>query len=57
LEKEKKLIGEIFNKDELNLDEFSRITVELLNFPKMFNKVLFDKITIKQKISQVEFLE
>jgi hypothetical protein len=52
------LINRIFNKDEINMEEFSIITVDLLNFPKMFNSVLFNKINVnlnKNKISKHDF--
>lgn len=56
---EENLINEIFNKDEISVDEFSRITVELLNFPKMFNTILFDKINkeVKNKMNKSDFIK
>jgi hypothetical protein len=51
-----KIINEVFTKD-LNLSDFERITVDFLGFPKMFNSVLFNKITGgEKKISKKQFL-
>jgi len=51
------IINKIFVKDELSEEEFIPITVELLDFPKMFNSVLFNKIIVenKTKISKLNF--
>lgn len=51
------LINKIFTKDELSEEEFIPITVELLDFPKMFNTVVYKKIKgeNKQKISKLVF--
>jgi hypothetical protein len=60
IKSEEILINQIFNKDEINIEEFVRITVELLGFPKMFNTILFDKINkgeIRKKILKSDFLK
>jgi hypothetical protein len=58
IEAEENLINQIFLTDELTVGEFLPITLQLLNFPKMFNSVLFYKINpTKEKISKSEFLE
>lgn len=56
IEYEEKQLSQLFNKDELNVEEFIPITTEFLGFPKILNIVLFnkikednsDKISIKQ---------
>jgi len=56
IEAEEKLINEVFTKD-LTVDEFVKITVDLLRFPKMFNTVLFNKIVPgEKKISKIQFM-
>ena len=46
----------MFTKD-LTVDEFVKITVDLLRFPKMFNTVLFNKIVPgEKKISKIQFM-
>lgn len=51
------IINKIFIKEELTEEEFIPITVELLDFPKMFNSVVFRKINAenKPKISKLAF--
>ncbi len=51
------IINRIFVKDELTEEDFIPITVELLDFPKMFNTILFKKINgeNKPKISKIAF--
>jgi hypothetical protein len=53
------LINKLFNKDEFTEEEFIPITVELLDFPKMFNSVVFKKVNSenKPKISKTNFLK
>lgn len=53
------LINKLFNKDELSEKEFIPITVELLDFPKMFNSVVFNKINAekKPKIPKTTFIK
>lgn len=51
------LINKLFTKEELSEEEFIPVTVELLDFPKMFNSVVFSKINSenKSKISKSIF--
>jgi hypothetical protein len=56
IEAGEKIINEVFTKDVV-LDDFVKITVDLLGFPKMFNSVLFNKISQgDKKISKKQFL-
>ena len=43
----------------MNLEDFNTITVDLLGFPKMLNRVLFNKIDIEKtgKISKAQYLK
>lgn len=51
-----KIINELFTKD-VEVDDFVKITVDLLGFPKMFNTLLFNKISLGgKKISKKQFL-
>jgi len=52
-----KVINEVFTKD-IAVEEFIKITVDLLGFPKMFNSVLFNKIAQgDNKISKKQFIK
>ncbi len=56
---EELMINQIFKKEEISMDDFVQITVELLKFPKMFNGVLFNKINKDKKntISKNDFMK
>ena len=52
------MINQLFFKGELNIEEFTPITVEFLDIPKMFNSVLFKKIAgDENKVTKQQFLK
>lgn len=53
------LINKLFIKEELIEEEFIPLTVELLDFPKMFNSIVFNKINAenKPKLSKNTFIK
>ncbi len=53
------LIKKLFIKDEITEEELIPLTVELFDFPKMFNSVVFNKINSenKPKISKNTFIK
>ena len=59
LENDENLISKFFTEDELTEEQFIPITSELLEFPKMFNSILFKKCLKENstKVSKVEFLK
>ena len=54
-------INKIFSSknDILTLDDFNSITVDLLGFPKMLNRILFQKIDVEKtgKITKSKYLK
>jgi hypothetical protein len=60
-EKEESLINKMFSvkNDVMNLEDFNTITVDLLGFPKMLNRVLFNKIDTEKsgKISKALYVK
>lgn len=60
-EKEESLLSKIFSakNDVLSLEEFSAISVDILGFPIMLNRVLFNKIDTEKtgKISKSTYLK
>ncbi len=58
IEMDDKLINQLFFKEELNLEEFLPITTQLLEFPKFFNSLVFQKIARdNNKISKKTFIK
>lgn len=43
----------------MNLEDFNSITVDLLGFPKMLNRVLFNKIDMEKtgKINKMQYMK
>ena len=59
IEKDDNFIKSKFKGGSLNLDEFLNITTNLLEFPKMLNKLLFNKIDVEKsnQITQTKYLK
>ena len=60
LQQENNFINGVFsNNNDIDINKFLTITTSFYNFPKTFNKVLFNKIDVKGtgKISKTQFIE
>jgi hypothetical protein len=58
IESDNTMINKIFKKDEISIEEFVQVTEEFLEFPKLFNNVLFKKIQPEgNKISKSTFMK
>jgi hypothetical protein len=59
LDLEDKIIYSVFIKEEVTIEEFLPITVELLGFPKLLNSVVYKKMLTegKEKVNKSNFIK
>jgi hypothetical protein len=55
VELEDNIINQVFTREDVTMEEFLPITVELLGFPKLLNSVVFKKIAGDSKLTKKLF--